>query len=136
MGRSGALYVAEDGASARTSGRSRGRTDLRVLIFQGIRELLFNVRKHAGVHRARVTLTQDGTYLVTSVIDEGAGSRRRDWKLAMPMPKEASVYAAFENECGWSAVIYLWRPRPDKAHALRCRCQLAFPNMRTPSRRR
>ncbi len=46
---------------------------LKIFIFSAVRELLFNCVKHAGVKRARVTLSQDRRNLVTRVIDEGNG---------------------------------------------------------------
>ncbi len=48
--------------------------EMRFLLFEGVRELLFNVAKHAGVQEARVTLirTRDGQARIT-VRDEGRG---------------------------------------------------------------
>ena len=50
------------------------REDLRMLLFRLVRELLFNVVKHAGVDEAhlRSRLREDG-HLVVEVIDEGDG---------------------------------------------------------------
>lgn len=47
--------------------------DLRVLIFQITRELLFNVVKHANVDHARLEMVEKGPDLVVQVIDEGSG---------------------------------------------------------------
>lgn len=47
--------------------------DLRVLLFQVVRELLFNVAKHSGTKRATVRLEEVAGQLVIQVIDEGAG---------------------------------------------------------------
>jgi signal transduction histidine kinase len=47
--------------------------DLRVLLFQIVRELLFNVAKHAGVDRVLVNLRRVNEQLVIQVIDEGRG---------------------------------------------------------------
>lgn len=47
--------------------------ELRVLLFQCVRELLFNVAKHAGIDRARVEAQEAEGYLTLRVIDEGAG---------------------------------------------------------------
>lgn len=48
--------------------------DMRVLLFQSVRELLFNVVKHAGVRRAEVTMLASSTQEVQiTVTDEGAG---------------------------------------------------------------
>ncbi len=48
--------------------------EVRVLLFQAVRELLFNVVKHAKTDRAAVTLTKAGEHHVQiSVADEGAG---------------------------------------------------------------
>jgi len=50
------------------------REDVRVLVFQSVRELLFNVVKHAGVKEARVRLgTCDGMRLELTVEDDGKG---------------------------------------------------------------
>jgi signal transduction histidine kinase len=47
--------------------------DLRVLLFQIVRELLFNVKKHAGVDRASVILKEEAGHLVIIVMDQGQG---------------------------------------------------------------
>jgi PAS domain S-box-containing protein len=46
---------------------------LRVMIFQIVRELLFNVVKHAGVDQAFVTLQRVNNHLIAIVRDEGKG---------------------------------------------------------------
>ena len=46
---------------------------LRVLLFQAVRELLFNVVKHAGVKQATVELRQDADGLLICVRDQGKG---------------------------------------------------------------
>ena len=50
--------------------------DMRVLLFQIVRELLFNVVKHAGVDRANVALRQEEDHLVIRVSDRGRGFDR------------------------------------------------------------
>lgn len=47
--------------------------DLRILIFQMVRELLFNVVKHAGVDQARLKYFTEGELIKIQVIDHGAG---------------------------------------------------------------
>lgn len=47
--------------------------DLRVLIFQLVRELLFNVVKHAQVNQAQVVMCLDGDQFVVRVEDKGVG---------------------------------------------------------------
>ncbi len=47
--------------------------DLRVLLFQIVRELLFNVKKHAGVNKVAVQLEEVAGRLVIHVIDSGKG---------------------------------------------------------------
>lgn len=47
--------------------------DLRVLLFQATRELLFNIVKHARTDRATVTLVRQGPMLTLTIADEGAG---------------------------------------------------------------
>ena len=46
---------------------------LRIVLFQGARELLFNVVKHAGVSRATVVVSRDDQRVAIAVLDEGAG---------------------------------------------------------------
>lgn len=47
--------------------------DARELLFQIVRELLFNVAKHAGTDQATVRLSEETGHLVIHVIDEGEG---------------------------------------------------------------
>ncbi len=47
--------------------------DLAVLLFQSVRELLINVRKHACVQDAQVSMERTGNELRITVRDEGAG---------------------------------------------------------------
>ena len=50
------------------------RKDLTVLLFQSVRELLFNVLKHAGVKAARIEMAHGkDNRLKVAVIDQGAG---------------------------------------------------------------
>lgn len=60
--------------------------NLQILLFQAVRELLFNVVKHSGVLRAVVTLDHEDNHARISVIDEGEGFDANimlnDWKSA------------------------------------------------------
>jgi two-component system CheB/CheR fusion protein len=47
--------------------------DMSLLLFQIVRELLFNVVKHAGVPEAQVKVFGENNHLFVQVIDEGAG---------------------------------------------------------------
>src|SRR5690606_22357119 len=47
--------------------------DMRVLLFHVVRELLFNVKKHAAVVRATVSLREEDDELVIEVSDDGRG---------------------------------------------------------------
>src|SRR5690606_20839551 len=50
------------------------REDVRVLVFESVRELLFNIVKHAGVRRAWVEMAQhENDFLRVTVIDHGKG---------------------------------------------------------------
>ena len=46
---------------------------VRALLYQALRELLFNVVKHAGTHRATVRARRDGADVVVEVEDDGDG---------------------------------------------------------------
>ena len=55
----------------------------RVILFRAVRELLVNVAKHAGVHKAYVGSRRDGDELKITVEDHGVGfdpQILRDWK--------------------------------------------------------
>jgi PAS domain S-box-containing protein len=47
--------------------------DMRVLLFQIVRELLLNVVQHSGTDRARVSLGEEGDRIVITVEDDGGG---------------------------------------------------------------
>lgn len=47
--------------------------DLRILLFQGVRELLLNVRRHAGTRQATVTLVPGARHVRITVADDGLG---------------------------------------------------------------
>jgi signal transduction histidine kinase len=47
--------------------------DMRVLLFQTVRELLFNAVKHAGTDRATVALSERNGSFIVDVVDEGVG---------------------------------------------------------------
>lgn len=47
--------------------------DLRVTLFQIVRELLINVVKHAEASQVNVFITQDATSLSIQVVDDGVG---------------------------------------------------------------
>ncbi len=47
--------------------------DLRVLLFQATREILFNVVKHAGASHVAVELTRAGDHVELSIADDGTG---------------------------------------------------------------
>ena len=49
------------------------RAEMRGLLFQIVRELLFNVVKHAGVDAAAITLRREQTDLIITVADRGRG---------------------------------------------------------------
>jgi signal transduction histidine kinase len=46
---------------------------IRMLLFQSVSELLFNVVKHAGTSNAKVTVERDGQYGRITVSDAGRG---------------------------------------------------------------
>jgi two-component system CheB/CheR fusion protein len=60
-----AVEVERDGADLDEGGR--------LILFLAVRELLFNVKKHAGVARATVRMDEEDGHLVIRVSDRGAG---------------------------------------------------------------
>ena len=59
--------VAGDGSDQRLDAEKR------VLLFRICRELLFNVVKHAGANRARLSLRGDGAAIMVKISDDGTG---------------------------------------------------------------
>lgn len=57
---------------------------LRILLFQSVRELLFNVVKHAGVKHALVLLAEDEGQLRIEVIDDGVGFDPGEIEISAP----------------------------------------------------
>ena len=49
------------------------KDDIKVLLFDAVRELLFNVVKHSGVQQAKVVIRQTGEHLLLRVEDRGKG---------------------------------------------------------------
>jgi signal transduction histidine kinase len=66
--------------------------DMRVLLFNVVRELLVNVAKHADTDRATVELHWEEEYLVIRVIDEGTGF---DAEAAMARQGQRRGYGLF-----------------------------------------
>ena len=61
------------GFEGREAGKSLSNDDLRSLLFESTRELLFNVVKSAGVDQATIELREDDRTLELRVIDRGRG---------------------------------------------------------------
>lgn len=72
------------------------REDVKVLLFQSVRELLFNVVKHAGVREARVELAPhlDGELRVT-VRDRGRGFAADDPSTGSAVPRNGDLAGGF-----------------------------------------
>ena len=66
------LYQVEVTVEAQVSPRLYS-SELRILLFQLVRELLFNVVKHADVQQAQVHIKTEDDVLVVQVIDQGVG---------------------------------------------------------------
>ena len=56
--------------------------DILVLVLQMIQELLFNIVKHAGVKKAKITTEESGAMIHIHVIDKGIGFEKKDNDLA------------------------------------------------------
>ena len=57
----------------KSQGHKRTPEGIAVLLFQSIRELLFNVIKHAGTREARIGIRQYDGFIQVEVADEGVG---------------------------------------------------------------
>ena len=67
-----------------------------ILLFQSVRELLFNVAKHAGIRTARVEVRQEAGRIRVDVEDEGVGFDPIRFKGKAPNPG-AWACSAFRN---------------------------------------
>lgn len=65
------------------------KEEMRILLFQLVRELMFNVVKHAGVNKAQVLIGHSGSNLYITVADEGQGFNAK------------AAYEKKESESGW-----------------------------------
>lgn len=66
--------------------------ELRVLLLQSVRELLFNVVKHAQTSSSTVYLRQEGDQLVVQVIDQGCGF---DTSTYAHSPRQTETFGLF-----------------------------------------
>ena len=71
--------------------------DMRVLLFQIVRELLFNVVKHAETDRVHVTLHEENAHLKVGVSDEGAGFDVRTLQRSPHFGTGSGLYHARER---------------------------------------
>jgi PAS domain S-box-containing protein len=69
-------------------------TDLSILVFQVVRELLLNVFKHSGVKASRVTLSLTNQELVVAVTDEGIGF---NVEAALESPRSMGLFGIQER---------------------------------------
>lgn len=95
---------------------------MRVLIFQIVRELLFNVVKHAGTDHATIELGGDGDGVIVSVCDEGRGFEfdtaaermRRAGGFGLPSVRERLALFGgrleIESAPGAGTRVMLWLP--------------------------
>jgi signal transduction histidine kinase len=51
-------------------------SDAQATLFQAVRELLYNVRKHSGVQKARVRVARRQKTVTVEVVDEGVGFKK------------------------------------------------------------
>lgn len=71
--------------------------DLRILLFQLVRELLFNVVKHAGVHRARLRMYEKDRSLYIHIEDDGKGFDPQDPQLMETTQRGFGLYSVRER---------------------------------------
>lgn len=75
----------------------RPRIEIRVLMLQSVRELLFNVVKHAKVTTAAIYMRQSGDQLVVQVTDEGRGFDTSAYVTAKRTPETFGLYSIHER---------------------------------------
>lgn len=71
--------------------------DLSMLLFQLVRELLFNVVKHSGVSEARLTLSEDYENLIICVSDCGRGFDTQERSQPTPVSGGFGLYSVRER---------------------------------------
>ena len=98
--------------------------DVKVLLFQVVRELLHNVVKHAQARRVTITLRREGAELVCTVADDGKGGVRE----APDAPGRKGGFGLFsirERLLIWelgSSCVPLRGRGPRGCSGLRCSC--------------
>jgi PAS domain S-box-containing protein len=101
--------------------------DVRALLFEAARELLFNTRKHAGVASARVTLDRSGDGGVRLVVEDGGRgfdpaaarqSRARGEGFGLFSIAQRLAYLGgrmdIDSAPGRGARVVLWAPRGER----------------------
>lgn len=73
------------------------REDMRVLLFQIVRELLFNALKHSQADHAHVVLRIDGPDLLIEVIDQGTGFESKALQETNPQGNGVGLRTARER---------------------------------------
>jgi signal transduction histidine kinase len=71
--------------------------EIRVLLLQSVRELLFNVVKHADVAVATVTVNQEAGNLVVQVVDQGRGFDLANYSGGPRLPETFGLYSIRER---------------------------------------
>jgi signal transduction histidine kinase len=89
---------------------------LRMLLFQSIRELLFNVVKHAGVSQAKVTLEQVNGHPCITVSDGGRGF---DAEAIMGNPQSAHGLLIIQDRLNLLGCQMELASRPGKGTSIR-----------------
>jgi two-component system, chemotaxis family, CheB/CheR fusion protein len=71
--------------------------DVKILLFESVRELLFNAVKHAGVDSVRVQVRVAGNQLRVAVSDEGAGFAAGQLRLAGTPDGKFGLFSIYER---------------------------------------
>ncbi len=84
--------------SFQTDGRSKPLDEnVRVFLFQAVRELLINVSKHAGAKKVTVSVFRLNDHVQVSVADDGAGFNMEKMDSLSPNPGGFGLFSIRER---------------------------------------
>jgi signal transduction histidine kinase len=103
---------------------------MRILLFQSVREILFNVVKHAGTLKAKVTLERDDQHAFITIHDEGKGF---DVTKVMSDPKKAHGLLIVQDRLSLMGCSMEVKSKPGKGTQVVIEAPMEFQTIRVPS---
>lgn len=104
--------------------------ELLLVIFQSVRELLFNVVKHAGIKRAYIELNRQDEQILLAVGDKGSGFDPRTLLLEKEISKGYGLFGMRERLSVFGVRMQI-ESTPGKGSRIRFQIPMSDPTMKT-----